>query len=156
MKATDATRPLTEAERRLAASMFGAAIDYDPVRVNRRKWWPFQSRGVAMSPDGHLWFHPLGHLWCEDFAAANRDMQGLFIHEMTHVWQHQKGIYLPVARHPFCRYSYALKPGWRLERYGIEQQAEIVRHAFLLRRGVRVPGAPALAQYESILPFRAA
>jgi hypothetical protein len=72
---------------------------------------------------------------------------------MTHVWQRQKGIWLPVARHPFCRYSYSLKPGWRLERYGLEQQAEIVRHAFLLRAGVNIPGAPALTIYESLLPF---
>ena len=44
-------------------------------------------------------------------------------------------------------------PGWPLHRYGIEQQAEIVRHAFLLRHGARVPGAPPLAQYETLLPF---
>ena len=35
----------------------------------------------------------------------------------------------------------------------VEQQAEIVRHAFLLRRGAAVIGAPDLARYESILPF---
>lgn len=70
-----------------------------------------------------------------------------------HVWQHQQGICLPLARHPFCRYSYTLKPGWPLTRYGLEQQAEIVRHAFLLRAGRRVPGAPDVAQYDSLLPF---
>jgi hypothetical protein len=106
-----------------------------------------------MAPDGQLWFHPKGGLCHDDFACAPLHAQGLFIHEMTHVWQRQKGIWLPVARHPFCRYSYSLKPGWRLERYGLEQQAEIVRHAFLLRAGVNVPGAPALAIYESVLPF---
>jgi hypothetical protein len=72
---------------------------------------------------------------------------------MTHVWQHQKGIWLPLARHPFCRYSYTMKPGWPLHRYGLEQQAEIVRHSFLLREGAVVPGAPPLAQYCGILPF---
>ncbi|MDB5690627.1 MAG: vgr related protein, partial [Sphingomonas bacterium] len=40
---------------------------------------------------------------------------------------------------------------WRLERYGLEQQAEIVRHAYLLREGYPVPGAAGPAQYESIL-----
>jgi hypothetical protein len=59
-------------------------------------------------------------------------------------------------RHPFCRYDYALRPGWRLERYGLEQQAEIVKHAFLLRRGRRVRGAPPLESYETILPFKPA
>jgi len=146
-------RPLTEAERNLAASIFGSAIDYVPVRVHRRRWWPFQGRGVVMAPDGHLWFHPDSPHWCEDFACAAPWLQGLFVHEMTHVWQRQKGIYLPLARHPFCRYHYRLTPGWRLDQYGIEQQGEIVRHAYLLRQGHVVAGAPPLAQYESVLPF---
>lgn len=146
-------RPLTEAERNLAASMFGAAIDYERVRIHAKKWWPFQPRRVAMAPDGHLWFHPDGGLFCDDFCQQSLSSQGLFIHEMTHVWQHQRGVYLPLARHPFCRYHYSIKPGWELKRYGLEQQAEIVRHAFLLRQGTHVRGAPPLQQYETILPF---
>lgn len=146
-------RQLTEGERSLAASIFGDAIHYDRVRVFRRKWWPFQTRLITMAPDGNLWFHPESPHWCEDFTCSGMVGQGLFIHEMTHVWQRQKGIYLPLARHPFCRYHYRLTPGWSLDRYGIEQQAEIVRHIFLLRSGVPVAGAPELAQYESILPF---
>ncbi|HMS20295.1 MAG TPA: vgr related protein, partial [Sphingorhabdus sp.] len=65
----------------------------------------------------------------------------------------QQGIFLPLKRHPFCRYDYSLKPGWKLEQYGIEQQAEIVRHVFLLKNGAKVPGAPELQQYVGILPF---
>lgn len=149
----DASRPLTEAERNLAASVFGDAIDYSAVRIHQRKWWPFQPKRVTMAPDGHIWFHPKGDLWCDDFCDRPLQAQGLFIHEMTHVWQHQKGIWLPLARHPFCRYSYTLKPGWPLQRYGLEQQAEIVRHAFLMREGAMVLGAPPLKQYISLLPF---
>ena len=151
----DASRPLTQAERSLAVSVFGGAIDYDAVRIHNRKWWPFQPKRVAMAPDGHIWFHPRGGLWCEDFADRPLHAQGLFIHEMTHVWQAQtRGrFYLPLMRHPFCRYSYAIKPGWPLKRYGIEQQAEIVRHAFLLREGAKVPGAPPLGLYDSLLSF---
>ncbi|HEV2569322.1 vgr related protein [Sphingomonas sp.] len=146
-------RPLTEGERNIAAAMFGASIDYGQVRIHAAKWWPFQPRRVAMSPDGHIWFHPEGGLFHENYAERTLSEQGLFIHEMTHVWQHQRGVWLPLARHPFCRYDYAIKPGWPLERYGLEQQAEIVRHAFLLRQGAHVRGAPPLAQYETILPF---
>ena len=147
------SRLLTDAERNLAASVFGSAIDYARVRVHRAKWWPFQPRQVAMAPDGHLWLSPRGDLYCDDFCEQALGRQGLFVHEMTHVWQHQCGVYLPLARHPFCQYSYSLKPGWPLGRYGLEQQAEIVRHAYLLRQGARVPGAPSLEQYHSILPF---
>lgn len=146
-------RPLTLAERQLTQSMFRDAIDLDAVRINNRKWWPFQPRRVTMAPDGAIWFHPKGGLYCDCFGDAQVMAQALFIHEMVHVWQRQQGIFLPLARHPFCRYDYSLKPGWPLARYGIEQQAEIVKHAWLLRQGHGVPGAPPISQYESLLPF---
>jgi hypothetical protein len=146
-------RPLTRAETALASSMFGDAIDYDCVKIHNAKWIFFQPRQTAMAPDGDIWFHPKGDLYCADFCEGPVTEQGLFIHEMTHVWQRQSGIFLPLRRHPFCRYDYSLKPGWPLKRYGIEQQAEIVRHAFLIREGRIVRGAPSLDQYNSILPF---
>jgi len=138
--------------------VFGAAIDYASVTIRRRKFFPLHPRGVTMAPMGHLHFHPKAAHYCDDFAAASLPKQAHFIHEMTHVWQTQtRGRwYLPLRRHPWCRYHYALKPGWLLERYGIEQQAEIVRHAFLLREGAQVAGAPGLASYSAILPFRPA
>ncbi|MCH4892157.1 MULTISPECIES: vgr related protein [unclassified Sphingomonas] len=147
------TRPLTDGEIALARGVFGDAIDYGRARVANRKWFPFQPRRVTMAPLGTIHFHPAGGLYCDDFGCAGLDAQGLFIHELVHVWQHQRGIFLPIARHPFCRYGYSLRPGWRLTRYGIEQQAEIVRHVFLLRQGAQLPGAPPLDQYRGILPF---
>jgi len=150
---TLAQRPLTSAEAALTKSVFGDAIDTTRVTIRRRKWFPLQPRDTVMAPSGHLHFHPKTDLYCVDFACEDLHAQGLFIHEMTHVWQHQRGVWLPLARHPFCRYHYSLKPGWPLWRYGIEQQAEIVRHAFLLREGQSVAGAPDLARYETILPF---
>ena len=148
-----AKRTLTLAEIDLARSVFGTAIDYSAARIANHKWAFFQPRQVVMAPRGRIHFHPHGGLYRDDFAAAPLFEQGLFIHEMCHVWQHQRGIFLPLARHPFCRYHYSFRPGWPLKRYGIEQQAEIVRHAFLLRAGARVPGAPSLERYESVLPF---
>ena len=74
---------------------------------------------------------------------------------MTHVWQAQtRGRwYLVLRRHPFCCYDYSLRPGWPLERYGIEQQAEIVRHAFLLRRGVKLAGVAGRQAYDLLVDF---
>ena len=146
-------RPLTKPETDLARSVFGTAIDYAPVRIVQKKWAFFQPRDTVMAPTGSIHFHPQGTLYRDDFAAASITDQGLFIHEMTHIWQHQKGIVLPLKRHPFCRYDYAIRPGLPLNRYGIEQQAEIVRQTFLLRCGCSVTGAPPLDRYESILPF---
>lgn len=147
------SRPLTPSETELARSVFGDAIDYDQVRIIRRKWWPFQPRGTVMAPTGNIHFHPHSQRWSDDFGREPLHLQGLFIHEMTHVWQTQtRGrFYLPLMRHPFCRYGYALVPGKPFESYGLEQQAEIVRHIFLARQGGRPPQRPP----EEILPFYA-
>lgn len=155
MSDPSSARPLTPAERDLARAVFGSAIDYDAVRLLNRRWAFFQPRRTVMAPMGHIHFHPGGDLFCDDFCAAPLDRQGLFIHEMTHVWQAQTmgRWYLPLMRHPFCRYDYSLKPGWPLRRYGLEQQAEIVRHYFLLKQGRTVPGAAGLEAYRAILPF---
>ena len=148
-------RHLTRGEIEMARSVFGDSIDYPAVRLVRRKWWPFQPRGIVMAPCGHIHFHPADPNWREDFAQAEWSLQGLFMHEMTHVWQaHRSGrFYLPLMRHPFCRYAYRFDEGRPFLRYGLEQQAELVRHAFLQRRGIRPATAADLAQIEPILPF---
>jgi len=144
-------RGLTQGEIELARSIFGDAIDYSKVRMIRGKWWPFHPRNAAMAPSGDIWFHPAAGGWSDDFAKEPLSRQGFFIHEMTHVWQAQKGgpLYLPLMRHPFCRYAYELKPGKPFREYGLEQQAEIVRHVFLAERGICVAPQPP----RDLLPF---
>jgi len=144
-------RPLTSGEIELARSAFGDAIDYDHVRLVRRKWWPFQPKGVVMAPTGNIHFHPQSRLWSEDFSKERLSLQGLYIHEMTHVWQAQtRGrFYLVLMRHPCCRYSYKLIEGRSFDSYGLEQQAELVRHCFLADRGQAV----ASLTDRSFLPF---
>jgi len=146
-------RPLTDGEIAMARSLFGDAIDYAPVRIEQRKWAFFQPRETVMAPTGCIHFHPKGTRYRDDFSRGDLDDQGLLIHELTHIWQSQRGLFLPLARHPFCRYDYAVRAGLPLRRYGIEQQAEIVRHTFVLRKGGFIRGAPALHTLESILPF---
>lgn len=148
-------RRLTEGEQALARSVFGSALDLSKVTIRRRKWFPFQPKRVTMAPRGHIHFHPGGSTYCDDFSRQGPHRQGLLIHELTHVWQTQRHgeWYLPLHRHPFCRYDYSLKPGWKLEQYGIEQQAEIVRHAFLLRNGVRLAGVTDPAAYDLLVNF---
>ena len=148
---TSHPRSLTTGEIALARSVFGDAIDYARVSIVHGKWWPFQPRGIVMAPCGNIHFHPHGDLWSEDFAKEPLHRQGLFIHEMTHVWQSQtRGrFYLPLMRHPFCTYRYQLEPGRPFDWYGLEQQAEIVRHVFLAENG----GHPAIRPPRSLLPF---
>jgi hypothetical protein len=144
-------RSLTDGEIELVRSVFGHAVDAAPVRLIEGKWWPFQPRRSAMAPMGDIWFHPDGGGWSEDFSKEPLRVQGYFMHEMTHVWQAQKGgrFYLPLIRHPFCRYAYELTQGKPFRLYGIEQQAEIVRHRFLADRGAPVPVLPP----RQLLPF---
>ncbi len=131
--------------------MFGHAIDYAKVRLVEGKWWPLHPKGAAMAPTGDIHFHPHGGGWSEDFSKEPLSRQGFFIHEMTHVWQAQRHgrLYLPLRRHPFSRYRYQLKPGKPFRRYGLEQQAEIVRHIFLAERGAPLDTVPP----RSLLPF---
>jgi hypothetical protein len=70
--------------------VFGGAIDYAPITVMRRKFFPLQPKDVTMAPMGSLHFHPDAPHYCDDFAAASLAKQGHFIHEMTHVWQAQR------------------------------------------------------------------
>ncbi|MCB2074304.1 MAG: vgr related protein [Novosphingobium sp.] len=148
-------RPLTKGEIDLVRSVFEDAVNTGPVTVVRRRWLPFQPRETVMAPCGHIHFHPRSPRYCDDFSQASMELQGLFIHEMTHVWQAQtRGrFYLPLHRHPFCRYVYSLRPGRPLSRYGIEQQAEIVRHAFLLRNGWKVAGVADASVYDLLVDF---
>ena len=145
-------RPLTDGEIALARSVFGDALDYGRIRMIKGKWWPFHPRRTAMAPMGNIYFHPDGGGWSDDFAKENVRRQSFFIHEMTHVWQAQvKGrFYLPLMRHPFCRYRYHLDLGKPFHRYGLEQQAEIVAHRFLADRGMQIDQCPP----ASLLPFR--
>ncbi len=144
------SRSLTPGEVELVRSVFGDAIDTSRVRLVRGKWWPFQPRRSAMAPMGNIYFHPDGGGWSPDFATEPLHAQAYFIHEITHVWQAQtRGrFYLPLMRHPFCRYRYDFVPGRPFGRYGLEQQAEIVRHVFLAERGANVDAPPA-----TLLPF---
>lgn len=148
-------RPLTRGERALVRCAFGDALDPEPVRIVAHRWWPLQPRGTVMAPDGKIWFHPRCEWLSDDYAREPLGTQGLLIHELTHVWQVQRWgrWHLILLRHPFCRYRYTLVPARPFARYGLEQQAEMVRHLFLMRQGAEPAGAPPLAQLEKVVRF---
>lgn len=147
-------RPPTDGERRLIDHVFGGALDHERMTFRRGKWWFLQPAWIVMAPDGHIWFHPNNLSWRADFATAPLGLRALVVHELVHVWQHQQGVDLVRARKPFASYRYLpLKPGKPFGAYGIEQQAEIVRHAYVLREGGRVPHAPPLGAYAALIPF---
>ena len=74
----------------MARLVFGDAIDYARVKIFRRCYLPFglQPSHCAMAPNGSIYFHRACYL---DNYAADASARHWFIHEMSHVWQHQLG-----------------------------------------------------------------
>ncbi len=146
-------RALTEAERSLAREAFGAAIDLAPVRLIG---WPFRRAFVAGRWFGRDWI-----VWAQaqlvaDFTAAPVRMQGVLIHELTHVWQAQQGVNLLFAKLKAgdtpASYAYRVEPNCRWDALNIEQQAMVMEHRFHCRRGRPTPGDEAF--YDTVCPFK--
>jgi hypothetical protein len=72
----------------------------------------------------------------------------MFVHELTHVWQAQTGVWLPWAKvragDGAAAYAYDLIATPDFAALNIEQQAMVVQHAFLSRRGHAAPYPPEL------------
>jgi hypothetical protein len=93
-----------------------------------------------------------------DFACAHIEERALFVHELTHIWQALRGTVMPFAKLGAlgaAAYSYRYKPGKPFSAYNIEQQAEIARHLFLARSGVKARNAPDLSALEAVWPVPA-
>lgn len=129
-------RPLTLGEKMLARELFGNSIFYEKVIVHCGSYLPFglQDPEYAMAPNGELWFRK--QLYWPDFALAGIMDQHTFLHEMGHVWQHQKGMWVR-TRGVFSKlvdYKYRLDGKRLLKEYGMEQQASIISDYWLLKK----------------------
>lgn len=136
------SRPLTAGEITLAKSVFGDSIDYTTVKVSDGRYLPTQPFNTAMtSLDGKLY---MNNLYRADYATESAEDKGLFIHEMTHVWQGQNKVMNQVAavaglmlKHNFnynAAYPFLLDAGKDLTDYGLEQQASIVQEYYIVKR----------------------
>lgn len=138
-----AARPLTPGETRLAEQVFGDAIRLERVRLHAGGFGRF---AVTIGPRVFL----PATLARADFAEADPFAQALLVHELVHVWQFQTrpartlaswaeavatGGYGPGL--PAYRYDLPVRDFSRL---GLEQQASVVEHLFLLRRACRASG----------------
>ncbi|OTG68274.1 type IV secretion protein Rhs [Acinetobacter sp. ANC 4470] len=137
------SRKLTQAEKQLARSVFGAHLQLGAIRI-------VAHRGViknyAISPNGNIYFNPQN--WCEDFSKLSLQQQSWLIHELTHVWQIQQGLSV-VRKSIFDRqYRYILEQGKLFLQYGIEQQAQMVQDYFIKK----ALGKECQA-YEACIPF---
>jgi hypothetical protein len=132
-------RRLTAAEAGLAREMFGEGLDPVRVRLFALPVW-----GRAFVTGARLMIWPARGALC-DFAAADvpLDLQAVFVHELTHVWQAQNGVNLLTAKLRAGdgppAYAYDLSRAPAFVGLNIEQQAMLVQHAFLASRGGSAP-----------------
>jgi len=149
-------RRLSVGERGLAREIFGDALDLDPVRL----WsWP-RPWSRTFVPGRWLWrdwiVYPASQL-VDDFCAlgAPLEPQATLVHELTHVWQAQQGVNLLFAKLKAGdgRAAYAYwRDGYRTwDQLNIEQQATLIEHRLLARRGVVTPWPP--QTLERLPPF---
>lgn len=146
-------RSLTDSEARLAAEVFGGALDPRWIRLLTgvpTGGWAISLFGLILFPSD-----------VSDFAAEPPNIQAWFVHELVHAWQaHRRPLWMAqswvrvalsggyVTR---AAYRYALPVVWNA--LNLEQQAKVIEHRFLLRRGVRttdMPESAGLADYTNL------
>src|SRR5471030_1186528 len=123
----DGLRMLTPVEIALAQQLYFTSIAYNQVWIHHGSYLPFgmQDDYTAMTPNGEMWFET--YVYRDDFFMSQIGDQHLFLHEMMHVLQYQRGMRV-MARGVFSwavDYSYDLKRN-KLSDYPMEQQASIV------------------------------
>lgn len=152
-------RMLTSGEINLCQTVFDNNINYSNVKIYHESFFPFgmQPDDVAMAPNGNIYFDPDGSLYELDFSKADIHAKALFIHEMTHVWQHQQGVNVRLRGAIEREYKYLpLTPEKKFKEYKIEQQGDIVRDFFYLLNGYKKKEWPPILIYRNLIPFEPA
>lgn len=132
-------RGLTEGEVNIAKKVFQDLINYNEVIIFNIPYLPWQPKDILMAPNGRLFVSQ--EVFAEDYSQCSIAMQGVFIHELTHVFQYQKhmnvvvrGFVLQSAYYlsfkMYDPYKYKLIEGKQFEQYNIEQQGDIARDIF--------------------------
>ena len=141
-------RRLTEREITIARRMFADDVDWTRVRIVQLPALFF----FAMVPFGRTILYAKLNA-SRDFADASIEDQGIFVHELTHVWQAARGLVLAFAKLRALgrgAYRYTAKEGAVLRDYNIESQAEIARHLYEWRLGAPDRGSPSRDWLEDI------
>lgn len=124
-------RWLTPAEQALARQVFGSGIRPERVRIFAQ---PIVPRPFTPGSAGIV--YPVAES-LTDFTEGALPDQATLVHELTHVWQAQHGVILPIAKlqagDSDAAYRYDLD-SQTFPLMNIEQQARVVEHDFVLSR----------------------
>jgi len=153
MASKSISRALTPGELRYAMQVFGTALDYKRVNVHNERAYFFQPSDTAITPNGEVYFPPASYK--PDFSGSITSAAWL-IHELTHCWQYQQGMWVRVRAMLNRSYEYGdlSKSQKSFLSYGIEAQASIVEDYFLVAHG-KTPqqGRGAYQDYVNLIPF---
>jgi hypothetical protein len=133
VKLGSASRKLSDPERALASVVFGTTLPSwdrilldDGLGIGDR---PYTLDGPGFLVMIHI--GPVAYPDCTSTAVWQfQRIDATFIHEMTHVWQYDKGYMVKLsslwAQGPGSGYSYSTGQSW--DDYNVEQQASLVEH----------------------------
>ena len=135
-------RNLTAGEISLCKTVFADLIDYSTVKVMNHPYLPWQAKHVVMAPRGYI--HARSPNYSQDYSRESPAYQGLFIHEMAHIYQYQQHIHVFLrgailqsafflSFRKYNPYIYKLKANKAFFDYNIEQQGDIARDIFFKR-----------------------
>ncbi|MEZ0262864.1 MAG: hypothetical protein ACAH80_17800 [Alphaproteobacteria bacterium] len=162
-------RPLTPGETKLAQEVFGNSIDYKKVTIYNGP--PKIAGLIELNKDGLGAISPGGNIYlvgkdCQkpDLSQGSQSDRRLFIHEMTHVWQHQQGRFVNCeAVALFVKsgfeynkaYAYDLDATQKFRMLNLEQQADVVEDYFALKslpaKDAPPDRAEKIAKFERLL-----
>lgn len=146
-------RGLTEGEVREAKTIFVTTINYDKVVVHQDRAYFFQPDDTAITPNGERYF-PVKN-YRSDFSGNAADMSWM-IHELTHVWQSQRGMWVRTRGTLNRNYAYGDLTKTKLDflDQGIEVQAALVEDYYRLTNKIAARhGSGSLSDYDAIIPF---
>ena len=116
------------------------------MKIYSRKFFisPIQPDNFAMSPNGNIYFPE--KYFSEDFSKNDFYDQAWFVHEVMHIYQYQKenqwmtlkGFFLGMGRFfGFNPYKYKIDFSKNISDYNMEQQGDIARDYFLIKKGLK-------------------
>ena len=147
-------RSLTPGEIALGREAFGDSLNYGRVRFLPAPW-PFKRAFVPGRWFGRDWIVWPATGLPDDLSTAPLSLQSTFIHELTHVWQAQRGVNLLTGKLRAgdgpAAYAYPVADDCVWDRLNIEQQAMVVEHRFRLSRGLAAPADAAF--YDRVCPI---
>ena len=126
----------TPEEKALAQRVFGSLLDCERPKIIATRYLPWQAHGILMAPNGNIYVNLSDY--SSNYALESKFIQGIFIHELAHVMQYQRGIHVLLkgallqsayylSFKYYNPYKYTYHPQKAFSSYNIEQQGEIAR-----------------------------